>query len=793
MTVMKFGGSSIKNAESIKEVFSIINKRADNREIIIVFSAMQGVTNKLKSLAEDSALNVDINHNLNRLKKTHNDCYYQLLNKKPKEQLDKLYSNLSEDLKSIKNTRVLNLKNLDKILSYGEILSTRIISDYFSQKGILSETLNTTDVILTDNNFGNAYVHYQKSFDNIRNYLKSRSKLQIVTGFIGATEDGETTTLGRNGSDYTASIIGAAINAKDIEIWSDVDGVLSTNPKITKNAKVISELSYEEAMELAHAGAEVLFPPSIIPALYKNIPIKIKNTFNQNQKGTTINQRRIKKETIVGISCLEKISLIRLQGAGLIDKKGTIGRMFSCLASAKINIKLIAQTFSEHSICFAINPKWNKKAKTSLEDEFSFELKENYMDKIIIQDKLSMIAVVGEGMRNKPGIAGNIFSTLGKAGINIVAITQVNSQLNISFIVKDTDVNRSIKVLHEKLLIHKSKKNIFLIGFGLVGKSLANLIQKDNSINFCGLMNSKSMIVNELGIDKRSIGKSFQKENNYDLDNFINLALKTPNAIIVDATSSDQIAEKTPELIKNGISVVTASKLANSKEQSFYDSIRAFSSQSKSKFRYEANVGAGLPIIETLRTLLKTGDEIIKIEGIMSGTLSFLFSNYDGSIAFSKLVKEARNKGYTEPDPRDDLNGIDVGRKILILARETGAKLELNDVFIENLIPKEIDKSVDVDNFLKKLSNFDQQFLKKYQKAKQKNQVLRYIASWNGTKAEVKLKAVDSKNQFYHQSGRENFIVFKTKRYNKIPLVIKGHGAGAEVTAAALLGDILSC
>ena len=700
---------------------------------------------------------------------------------------------MSEDLKSIKNSGFLNPKNLDKVLSYGEILSTRIISDYFSQKGILSETLNTTDVILTDNNFGNAYVHYQKSFDNIRNYLKSRSKLQIVTGFIGATEDGETTTLGRNGSDYTASIIGAAINAKNIEIWSDVDGVLSTNPKITKSAKVISELSYEEAMELAHAGAEVLFPPSIIPALYKNIPIKIRNTFNQNQNGTNINQKRIKKQTIVGISCLKKISLIRLQGAGLIDKKGTIGRMFSCLASAKINIKLIAQTFSEHSICFAINPKWNKKAKTALENEFSFEIKENYMDKIIIEDELSMIAVVGEGMRNKPGVAGNIFSTLGRAGINIVAITQVNSQLNISFIVKDKDVRRAIKVLHERLLIHKSKKNIFLIGFGLVGKKFSKSHNKDKSINLCGLMNSKTMIIDELGINISSIRKSLREENNYNLDNFIKSALNTPNAIIVDATSSDHIAEKIPELIKNGLSVVTASKLANSKNQKFYDSIRTFSIKSKSKFRYEANVGAGLPIIETLRTLIKTGDKIIKIEGIMSGTLSFLFSNYNGSTAFSKLVIEARNKGFTEPDPRDDLNGIDVGRKILILARETGAKLELSDVSIENLIPDSIDDNIGVDDFLKKLSNFDDQFLKKYQKAKKQNQVLRYIASWNGMKAEVKLKAVGIKNQFYHQSGRENFIVFKTARYNEIPLVIKGHGAGAEVTAAAVLGDILSC
>ncbi len=651
--------------------------------------------------------------------------------------------------------------------------------------------MNTTQVILTDNNFGKAYVHYQKSFDRIRKYFKNHSKLQIITGFIGATAKGETTTLGRNGSDYTASIIGAAMNAKSIEIWSDVDGVLSTNPKITKRAKVISKLSYKEAMELAHAGAEVLFPPSIIPALFKNIPIKIKNTFNPDQEGTSIIKKHLSNDPIIGISSLTKISLIRLQGAGLIDRKGTIGRIFSSLAKSDINIKLIAQTFSEHSICFAINPKWNKKASDTLKNEFSFELKQKYMDNIIIEDDLSMIAVVGEGMRNKPGISGRIFSILGKANINVIAITQVNSQLNISFIVKDHDVNRSIKELHNELIINKNKKNIFMFGYGLVGKSLTRLMEHNNAINLCGIINSKNMILNSNGLDINSLDKKLN--SNHDIKKFLSTALLTPKSILVDVTSSNKIAIMTPELIKKGLSVVTASKIANSKSQKFYESIRDNCSKNNAKFKYGANVGAGLPIIETLQTLLQTGDKILKIEGIMSGTLSFLFSQFDGSKSFSTLISQARKRGFTEPDPRDDLNGVDVARKILILARETGAKLELSDILIENLIPNDLDENLSVNDFLIKFSDYDNQFLKKYQKAKKENKVLRYIASWNGTAAKVELKSVDKNNQFYNQSGRENFIVFTTERYNDIPLVIKGHGAGAEVTAAAVLGDILNC
>ena len=793
MIILKFGGSSIKDSSHIKNVYSIIHSKVKNDNIAIVFSAMGGTTNKLIKLAEKANNGEDYDFDLNNLKNIHLNCINDLQLIGTSVKLDKCFKNLKIDLSTIFKKNHLSDKLIDKVLSYGEILSTTIIADYLNFQNIPSEQLITNNIIITDNNFGNAYVHFQKSFNKIKNYFKEHKKTQIITGFIGSTEEGEITTLGRNGSDYTATLFGTALNANSIEIWSDVDGVLSTNPNFTKEARAIPYLTYEEAMELAHAGAEILFPPSIIPVLYKNIPIKIKNTLNPKHPGTEIIDKKKSSDSIVGISSLTKISLIRLQGAGLIDRKGTIGRIFSSLAKANINIKLISQTFSEHSICFAINPKWNEKAISTLENEFSFELKNRYMDEVIIENNLSMIAVVGEGMRDRPGTSGKVFSILGKAGVNIIAITQVNSQLNISFIVKSSDVDLAIKALHNELIINTDKQNIFLVGHGLVGKCLIDITKNNNTINLCGVMNSKKMLLDNYGLKTNKLKERLSNGTDRDLDHFIKIANSTPNSIIVDVTSSEEIANITPDLIQRGISVVTASKLANSKSQNFYNSLRKNSQNKKGFFKYGANVGAGLPIIETLQNLKATGDEIIKIEGIMSGTLSFLFSQFDGSIPFSKLVSQARKNGFTEPDPRDDLNGVDVARKILILARETKASLELKDIPIESLIPKSLDDNLSIEDFLIKFSEFDNDFFIKYQKANKENKVLRYIASWDGKNATVGLKSVGKENPFYNQSGRENFIVFKTKRYHDIPLVIKGHGAGAEVTAAAVLGDILSC
>jgi aspartokinase/homoserine dehydrogenase 1 len=793
MKILKFGGSSVKTTERIEQVVQLISSE---HPCGVVVSAFGGITDQLIQLIAYAERGADYNNDLqlffDRHRKTIHDLHIE------KELLfntvQEIENELSVTLSTIANQKKCTPQLKDAALSVGEQLSANIITEACIEKGINATYLDARKVILTDDHFGSAFVHYQKSYNNIRNEWKDESKTRIITGFIGATESGETTTFGRSGSDYTASIFGAALDVKEIEIWTDVNGILSADPNVVFDAKTISHITYEEAMELAHAGAKVIFPPTMIPALYKSIPIRIKNTFEPDNPGTAITQDRLRDDHFaVGISSLYNVSLIRFQGAGMVGRFGVIGRVFDALAKKKINIILVSQVFSEHSICFAIQPAEVDLAESLLKEEFSFELKNHFIDSIKIENDLSLIAVVGEGMRHTPGISGKLFSVLGEKNVNVIAIAQGSSERNISFIIKNDEVKSAIRSLHQYIFSDNAIINVFIAGVGLVGSDLIRLIQDNNSINICGIMNSRKMILNPSGLDPQHYLEELENGDTADLESFISSVSQSLNAVFVDVTSSPAIAEKTANILKKGISVVSASKLANAMNQDYYDSIRKNSEAAGALFKYETNVGAGLPIIETLHTLINTGDTINKIEGIMSGTLSYLFSQFDGSIPFSELVKSAQENGYTEPDPRDDLNGVDVGRKILILARETGAQLEFDDVSIQSLIPENMDPAFSVDEFLEQLSKYDDKFLNMYTSASREDKMLRYIATWDGQNATVELKAVGIKNPFYHQNGRENFIVFTTKRYKDTPMIIKGHGAGAEVTAAGVLGDILKC
>ena len=793
MKILKFGGSSVTTPERIEQVVQLISSE---HPCGVVVSAFGGITDQLIQLISCAERGTDYNNELQLLFDRHRQTIHDLHLEKELlfSTVKKIEDELGVTLSTIAHQKKCTPQLKDAALSVGELLSANIITEACIEKGINAAYLDARKVILTDDHFGSAFVHYQKSYNNIRNEWKDESKTRIITGFIGATESGETTTFGRSGSDYTASIFGAALDVKEIEIWTDVNGILSADPNVVFDAKTISHITYEEAMELAHAGAKVIFPPTMIPALYKSIPIRIKNTFEPDNPGTAITQDRLRDDYFaVGISSLYNISLIRFQGAGMVGRFGVIGRVFDALAKKKINIILVSQVFSEHSICFAIQPTEVDLAESLLKEEFLFELENRFIDTIKIENNLSLIAVVGEGMRHTPGIAGKLFSVLGEQNLNVIAIAQGSSERNISFIIKNDEVKSAIRSLHQYIFSDNAINNVFIAGVGLVGSDLISLIQNNNSINICGIMNSRKMIFNPNGLDSQHYVEELANGDTADLESFISSASQSRNAVFVDVTSSPAIAEKTAHILKKGISVVSASKLANAMNQDYYDSIRENSKASGSLFKYETNVGAGLPIIETLQTLLITGDTVEKIEGIMSGTLSYLFSQFDGSIPFSKLVKSARESGYTEPDPRDDLNGVDVGRKILILARETGAQLELEDVSIQSLIPENMDPTISIDEFLEQLSKYDDQLLNMYTSAARENKVLRYIATWDGQNAIVELKAVGSKNPFYHQNGRENFIVYTTKRYKDTPMIIKGHGAGAEVTAAGVLGDILKC
>ena len=793
MKILKFGGSSVKTPERIQQVVQLISSA---HPCAVVVSAFGGVTDQLIQLIASAERGADYNNDLQLLFDRHRQTIHDLHLEKELlfNVVQKIENELGDTLSTIANQNKCTPQLKDTVLSVGEQLSANIITEACIEKGINAASLDARKVILTDDHFGSAFVHYQKSYNNIRNEWKDKSKTRIITGFIGATEAGETTTFGRSGSDYTASIFGAALDVEEIEIWTDVNGILSADPNVVFDAKTISHITYEEAMELAHAGAKVIFPPTMIPALYKSIPIRIKNTFEPDNPGTAITQDRLRNDHFaVGISSLYNVSLIRFQGAGMVGRFGIIGRVFDALAKKKINIILVSQVFSEHSICFAIQPAEVDLAESLLKEEFLFELKNHFIDSIKIENDLSLIAVVGEGMRHTPGIAGKLFSVLGEQNVNLIAIAQGSSERNISFIIKNDEVKSAVRSLHQYIFSDNNIINVFIAGVGLVGSDLIRLIQNKKSINVCGIMNSRKMILNPSGLDTQHYVEKLAQGETADLESFISSAAQSRNAVFVDVTSSPAIAEQTATILKKGISVVSASKLANAMNQDYYDSIRENSKASGALFKYETNVGAGLPIIETLQTLLNTGDTVKKIEGVMSGTLSYLFSQFDGTISFSDLVKQARENGFTEPDPRDDLNGMDVARKILILARETGIKLALDDISVENLIPAEMDPDLSIDNFLNQFSNYDSTFMDRYESAKKEGKVLRYIATWNGKKAVVGLKAVGSDNPFFHQNGRENFIVFTTRRYNDTPMVIKGHGAGAEVTAAGVLGDILKC
>jgi len=793
MKILKFGGSSVKTPEQIEQVVQLISSA---HPCAVVVSAFGGVTDQLIQLIACAERGANYNNELQLLFDRHRQTIHDLYLEKELlfNAVQKIENELGDTLSTIANQKNCTPQIKDAVLSVGEQLSANIITEACIEKGINAAYLDARKVILTDDHFGSAFVHYQKSYNNIRNEWKDESKTRIITGFIGATKSGDTTTFGRSGSDYTASIFGAALNVKEIEIWTDVNGILSADPNLVFDAKTISHITYEEAMELAHAGAKVIFPPTMIPALYKSIPIRIKNTFEPDNPGTAITQDRARYDHFaVGISSLYNVSLIRFQGAGMVGRFGVIGRIFDALAKKKINIILVSQVFSEHSICFAIQPTEVDLAESLLKEEFLFELENHFIDTIKIENDLSLIAVVGEGMRHTPGISGKLFCVLGEKNVNVIAIAQGSSERNISFIIKNDEVKSAIRSLHQYIFSDNAIINVFIAGVGLVGSDLIRLIQDNNSINICGIMNSRKMILNPSGLDSQHYVEELANGNTVDLESFISSASQSLNSVFVDVTSSPAIAEKTANILKKGISVVSASKLANAMNQDYYNSIRENSKAAGALFKYETNVGAGLPIIETLQTLLNTGDTVNKIEGIMSGTLSYLFSQFDGSIPFSELVKRAQENGYTEPDPRDDLNGVDVGRKILILARETGAQLEFEDVSIQSLIPENMDPAFSIDEFLEQLSKYDDQFLNMYTSASREDKVLRYIATWDGQNATVELKAVEIKNPFYHQNGRENFIVFTTKRYKDTPMIIKGHGAGAEVTAAGVLGDILKC
>lgn len=808
MKIIKFGGSSVATPERIKAVIEIL-KPYSQSDVAIVFSAFGGTTDvliELSTLALEG--NLEYKRKLEALELRHQDAVRNLIGIKNQSgilaQVKIQINELEDVLHGVYLVKERTLRTLDYIMSFGERLSAYIIAEALKDAGITAQYLDARNVIRTDSQFGYAKVDFETTNKLIVDHFKHHDALQIITGFVATSDSGETTTLGRSGSDYTAAIFAGALKVTSLEIWTDVDGMMTADPRLVKKAFTIPAMSYEEAMELSHFGAKVIFPSTLLPAMAHNIPIWVKNTFRPSVEGTLISAESTNGKLIKGISSMNGISLLNIQGSGMLGVVGVSMRLFSTLAQEKINVILISQASSEHSICIAIESTSAAKAKAALKKEFQHEIRSELIDDVHVTEGLSIVATVGDGMKHHPGTSGRMFSALGKNGINIVAIAQGSSERNISVVVQQTDVAKALNALHDKFFLSDRRTvHVFLAGTGLIGKALLNQVNEqfkqlseENKleVRITGMANSKKMIFAEEGLSfVNAVAYLNEKGEAMNLDAYFQkmTSMNLPSSIFVDCTSSEDVAALYEKILDANIAIVTPNKKANSGSLETYKKLKKTARQRGVRFLYETNVGAGLPVINTLNDLLISGDKVIRIEAVLSGTLNFIFSSFNGDKAFSEIVREAKEKGFTEPDPRDDLSGTDVARKILILSRECGLSLELADIPIQNLVPEDCQGEMTTPEFFANLKKHDAAFEAQRKQAETKQEKLRYQAVLENGKVKVELKAVGVDHPFYSLSGSDNIILLTTKRYHERPMVIRGPGAGAEVTAAGVFADII--
>jgi len=811
MKVLKFGGSSVATPERIQRIAKILKAYYSRGEkFTVVFSAFGGVTDTLIKMGELAAKGDESYLDLfEAFSQRHVEAAKSMLNKDYQEQVLPELENNHEVLRNLLYgiflVREISFRSMDYVLSFGERNSSFLISNVLRRHGINARYLDARKIIKTDKSFGGAKVDLTLTYKKIREHYIQNPEIQIVTGFIASAKGGLTTTLGRGGSDYTASLLAAGLDADLIEIWTDVDGVLTADPRKVHRAFTIPQMTYNEAMEMSHFGAKVIYPPTLQPAMDKRIPLVIKNTFNPEFPGTRISEKGDPKgHTVKGISSINNIALLTMQGSGMVGVPGIAGRLFTALAQSNINIILITQGSSEHSISFAIQPQHAARAKRKVESAFEYEIKSGLVEPIRIEEQLSVIAAIGENMRYRPGISGRLFQALGHNGINAVAIAQGSSERNISVVINGGDESKALNALHEIFFLSDTKElHLFMIGVGLIGGTLIKQIRgqaaflkekRSLEIKVIGLANSKKMVFDEGGIELGRWKPVLQEsEESMNIAAFIQRmkALNLSNTIFVDNTANEVISDYYESILDASISISTPNKIATSSAYLKYQRLKNIAAKRGVQFMYETNVGAGLPVISTLNDLITSGDRILKIEGVLSGSLSFIFNSFQEGVRFSDIVKEAKERGYTEPDPRVDLNGIDVRRKLIILARETGLSLEAKDVQIQNILPEACQKAKTIKDFFNEIEKADAQFEQMRSAAAQKRKKLRYIARLEEGEAGISLEAVGPENPFYALNGSDNMIVFTTERYKDRPLVVRGPGAGAEVTAAGVFSEII--
>ncbi len=809
MKVLKFGGTSVANAKNIGLVQQIVAGASDHR-VVVVVSAFGGITDLLLRAAhlasrQDPAYS-DVVKDIER---QHLQTVKELI---PIASQSPILSKVKSDL-NILDTLLegayligeTTARLSDKIVSFGELLSSFIIGEYFKVKGMDAIFKDSRELIITDDNYGKAMVDFNASNKACTGFFnQNQHRITVLPGFVGSTPSGNVTTLGRGGSDYSAAVFAAALNAEELQIWTDVSGMYTANPRVVKQARAIRDISYEEAMELSHFGAKVLYPPTIQPVFSKGIPIRIKNTFDPAAEGTWITKNDSgNSKTVRGISNIPGIALLSLEGPGMIGIPGISKRFFEVMSGEAISVVLITQASSEHSICIGISDHDATRAELKINKAFANEMALGHIRPVTAERNLAIIALVGDNMKSHQGLSGKMFSALGKNNVNIRAIAQGASERNISAVINESDVKKALNTLHEEFFEEQVKQlNLFVLGVGNVGSKFLRQLagqkkylreQLKLNIRLIGISNSRNMVFEEGGISLQNWETALANGIVADKDAFFREVkiLNYRNSILVDNTASRDIAGVYEKYLKQSIAVVTCNKIACSSDYGNYRNLKDLSREYNAPFLFETNVGAGLPIIDTLKNLIASGDRILKIQAVLSGSLNFVFNTFSENTSFHEVVLRAMEEGYTEPDPKIDLSGTDVMRKILILARESGYRLDMKDIINDTFLPEESMVTESKEAFFESLKNHEPHFQNLYKKALKAKSKLKYVAQFENGKANVGLQIIPEGHDFYTLEGSDNIVLFFTERYPDRPMIIKGAGAGAEVTASGIFADII--
>jgi aspartokinase/homoserine dehydrogenase 1 len=809
MHVKKFGGTSLATAKKLSAVAQIIFQASQQTKVAVVLSAMGKVTDSLIDIITTAIDDGDWKSKIDTLEDYHNkalvelNCACRLEAQKQQTSISYLFQEAQAKLQGISLLGQCPDDIYAWLITLGEQLSISLMYSQLVSLGLKVEIIDARAHIITTEDASSGEVDIDSCKSNLSKYKNSDTDVLLMPGFCSSSPSGKPTTLGRNGSDYSAALLAISLDAEKCEIWTDVDGVYNANPREVNSAYLVPQLSYYEAMELSYFGASVLHPKTITPLMQADIPCVIRNTFNLESEGTIISQKSHTTDNFAtAISSLENITMVTVSGPGMKGMVGMAARVFDTMSDKNISIVLITQSSSEYSISFCIDTHSKFLAQQCLEETFALELKSQMLEPISFKDNLAIITLISDNMKKRRGTAAQFFQSLAIANVNIIAIAQGSNERSISAVIEEDRIKRGLKSCHQLFFDSRQQVEIILIGCGLVGDAFLMQIQKQQAylnkqninIKVCGIINSKGALLNENGIDLSQYKQSLQtdlKEFNKEQLKAFRQQSNMINPIIVDCTSSTEVAEDYCDFFEAGYHIVAANKKANTLSYEYYKKLKHYALLSHRQFNYETNVGAGLPVIDTFRNLLRAGDKLVKFEGILSGSMSYIFGKLDEGLPLSKAVLKAKAKGFTEPDPRDDLSGMDIARKVLIIARESGLDLELSDVKIDSLLTQELIEAENTQEFMIKLPDLDENIKELNQQARAENCVLRYIGIVEQNQCSVKIEKVPKESALYSVKDGENAISFYSQYYQPIPMVLRGYGAGADVTAAGIFSDVM--